>query len=160
MRRNDREITDIGLIGRILGECKTCRLAMVDNGHPYVVPLSYAYIMNEETLTLLFHSAKEGRKIRVLNENSAVCFEISKEGDPVIATDSPCSAGYYFTSVHGFGNAEFVDDVNEKRRALSLLMKQQANIDVNFTPSQADGVCIIKVVSTEFTGKMKPHPAV
>jgi hypothetical protein len=66
-----------------------------------------------------------------------------------------CNSGYYFSSVHGFGNAQFIDDIDEKCSALALLMKHQANIDAGFAPSQADSVCIFKVVSTSFTGKMK-----
>ena len=158
MRRKDREVTDIGQIGQMLDNCKTCRLAMVDDGQPYVIPLNFAYTINDEVLTLYFHSAKEGRKIRILRENNAVCFEISKEGEPVFAKETPCNSGFYYSCVHGFGNAHFVDDYEEKRYALRLLMKHQANIDTDFTVSQTDSVCVIKVVSTSFTGKMKPRP--
>jgi len=158
MRRKDREVTDMNQVKKILDACKTCHLAMVDNGQPYVVPLSYAYSINDEILTLFFHSAKEGRKIKILHENNAVCFEMSCEGEPIFAENSPCNSGYSFSSVHGFGNAHFIHDTNEKGSALTLLMKHQANMDIDFTPIQADSVCIFKVVSTSFTGKMKPRP--
>lgn len=158
MRRKDREVTDINQIKRILDDCKTCHLAMVDNGQPYVIPLSYAYLLDDGILTLFFHSAKEGRKIKILHENSAVCFEMCCEGEPIFAEKTPCNSGYYFSSVHGFGNAQFVDDIDEKCSALTLLMKHQASIDVDFTPVQVDSVCVFKVVATGFTGKMKPHP--
>ena len=159
MRRSDREVTDINKIAEILDSCKTCHLAMTDKGQPYVIPLSYAYLISGETLTLLFHSAKEGRKINILRENNAVCFAISNEGAPIFAEETPCDSGYYFSSVHGFGNAQFIDDVGEKCSALTLLMKHQAGIDVNFTAAQTNSVCIFKVTTTDFTGKMKPHPA-
>jgi len=158
MRRKDREVTDINQIKKILDDCKTCHLAMVDNGQPYVIPLSYAYLIDDGILTLFFHSAKEGRKIKILNENNAVCFEMSSEGEPIFAEKTPCNSGYYFSSVHGFGNAQFINDVDGKCSALTLLMKHQANIDVDFTPVQAENVCVFKVVSTNFTGKMKPRP--
>ena len=158
MRRSDREVTDIEQIEMILAACKTCRLAMVDNGQPYVIPLSYGYAISSDTLTLYFHSAKEGRKIRILHENSAVCFEISSEGEPVHAAETPCNSGYYYSCVHGFGRAQFIDDMKEKCSALTLLTKHQANIDADFTSAQADSVCVFKVVSADFTGKMKPRP--
>jgi len=158
MRRKDREVTDINQIKRILDDCKTCHLAMVDTGLPYVVPLSYAYTITESTLTLFFHSAKEGRKIKTLQENNTVCFEMSREGEPVFAGKTPCNSGYYFSSVHGFGSVQFIDDMTEKCYALTLLVKHQANADVDFTPAQADSVCVFKVISTDFTGKMKPRP--
>ena len=131
---------------------------MVDNGQPYVIPLSYAYTISDGVLTLFFHSAKEGRKIRILRNNNAVCFEISSEGEPVLAEKTPCNSGYYYSCVHGFGKALFVDDVDEKKHALALLMKHQAGIDIGFTSAQADSVCVLKVVSTDFTGKVKPRP--
>jgi nitroimidazol reductase NimA-like FMN-containing flavoprotein (pyridoxamine 5'-phosphate oxidase superfamily) len=158
MRRSDREITDINQIRQILDECKTCHLAMVNNGLPYVVPLSYSYIIIDEKLTLYFHSAKEGSKISILHENNSVCFEMCNEGKPILVENTPCNSGYYYSSVLGFGNAYFIDDAEEKCRALSLLMKHQANIEVDFSPEQADSVCVFKVLSTDFTGKMKPRP--
>ena len=158
MRRKDREVTQISQIKQILDGCKTCHLAMVDDGQPYVIPLNYAYVLDDEALTLYFHSAKEGRKIRILQENSAVCFEISDEGEPIFAKEKPCESGFYYSCVHGFGNTMFVNDISEKCYALNLLMKQQVNMDTEFAPAQADSVCIIKVTSTEYTGKIKPHP--
>ena len=158
MRRKDREVTDLNQIKKILDACKTCHLAMSDDGHPYVVPLSYAYLIIGETLTLFFHSAKVGRKIDILRENNNVCFEMCVEGEPVFAGKTPCNSGYYFSSIIGFGAAQFIEEPYEKCSALSLLMKHQANIDVDFTAAQADGVCVFKVSSTDFTGKMKMRP--
>ena len=158
MRRKDREVTDLGQIKKILDSCKTCHLAMSDNGRPYVVPLSYAYFISGETLTLFFHSAKAGRKIDILRENNNVCFEMCVEGEPVFAEEMPCNSGYHFSSVIGFGLVQFIKDTDEKCSALSLLMKHQANIDVDFIAAQADGVCVFKVSSTDFTGKMKLRP--
>jgi len=159
MRRKDREVTDPGQIRRILDACKTCHLAMADNGLPYVVPLSYAYTMEDGAITLYFHSAKEGRKIGILRDNEAVCFEMCIEGEPVRPAGGPCDSGYYYSSVIGFGSAVFVDDIDEKRSALSMLMKHQENTDVGFTPAQAESVCVFKVVSADFAGKMKPRPS-
>lgn len=158
MRRKDREVTDIQAINDILQKCKTCHLAMVDNEQPYLVPLNYAYTLNENVLTLYFHSAKEGRKIDILKNNNAVCFEICIEGMPIFATRTPCNSGYYFSSLLGFGNVQFVDDETEKCNILSLFMKHQADITVNFSPAQAKTVCIFKVITSEFTLKQKVRP--
>ena len=156
MRRKDREVTDFDKIREILDGCKTCRLAMVDNGQPYVVPLNYAYELDDGALTLYFHSAKDGRKIRILRENGAVCFEISSEGEPIRAENDPCNSGYYYACVHGFGDARFIDEAGEKCAALTLLTKHQSGIDAEFTARQADGVCVFKVLSADYTCKVKP----
>ena len=158
MRRNDREVTDIKGIEEILQECKTCHIAMVDRGTPYVVPLSYGYkILDGNVLELYFHSALEGRKLEVLKRNNKVCFEMSYEGEPV-HSETPCNSGYYFASVIGFGEAVFIEDIGEKYEALSVMFKHQTGKDVVFTAEQAGSVCVFKVVSSDFTGKKKSQP--
>ena len=159
MRRADREVTDINQMQEILSTCKTCHLAMIDDGYPYVIPLSYCYELKDHTLTLYFHCAKEGRKIDILHKNNSVCFEMCLEGEPIFANETPCNSGYYYSSIIGFGNVDFVDGVEEKRKALSLLMKHQANLEIDFNVTQASSICILKVVTDNFTGKKKPQPA-
>lgn len=157
MRRKDREVTKSEDIKVIIEKCKVCHLAMVDNGLPYVIPMNFGYELDNKTLKLYFHSARSGRKIEILNKNNAVCFEMAVEGTLGEVVD-PCNAGYFYESVIGFGRVEFIEDIPEKCRELSLLMKHQANRDFTFTEKQADGVCVFKVISTDFTGKRKPAP--
>jgi len=157
MRRKDREITDIKDIEEILLRCKICHVAMVDDGSPYVVPLSYGYnLLNGKVLELYFHSALEGRKLDVLKRNSKVCFEMSYEGEP-IHSETPCNSGYYYASVIGFGEAVFIEDVERKCQALSVMFKHQTGMDVPFSDEQVETVCIFKIVSTNYTGKKKPR---
>ena len=158
MRRKDREVTDIDGIEEILRQCKTCHIAMVDDGAPYVVPLSYGYkILDGNILELYFHSALEGRKLDVLKRNNKVCFEVSCEGEPIHA-QTPCSSGYYYSSIIGFGEAIFVEDIDERCEALSIIFKHQADRDAKFTGDQAERLCVFRIVSADFTGKKKPRP--
>ena len=64
MRRKDREVTNPEEIESILRRCRVCRIAMQDEEGLYILPLSYGYEMDNGCLTLYFHGAKEGRKIR------------------------------------------------------------------------------------------------
>lgn len=159
MRRKDREVTDIDEKIAIMGACKTCHVAMIDEGMPYIVPLSFGFEMNGNLPVLYFHCAKEGRKIKALKNDNRVCFEMCEEGEPVFAHETPCNSGYYFSSIIGSGHAEFVKDTDEKCHALSLLLKQQADMDVAFTQKQADGVCVFKIVAESFSGKRKVRPS-
>lgn len=158
MRRKDREVNDMEDIKNILKECKTCHVAMVDDSLPYVIPLSFGYEIIDDELSLYFHSAKEGRKIDILHKNNSVCFEMCFEGDPILAKEMPCNSGYYFSSLIGNGKVEFITDTDERRKALTLLMKHQADIDVIFTEKQANTVCVFKIVTKDFTGKKKLRP--
>lgn len=158
MRRKDREVTDIREIEGILLRCRTCRLAMVDDGAPYVVPLSFGYRFTAGgALELYFHSAPKGKKIDVLKKNNQVCFEISCEGEPVQA-GTPCESGYYYSSVIGYGEAVFIEDKMEKCEALSRIVKRQTGEDAVFRGDQTEAVSIYKIVSQKYTGKKKTKP--
>ena len=158
MRRKDREIKNIKEIEEILLSCKTCHVAMVDDGAPYIVPLSYGYkICDDKRLELYFHSALTGKKLDILKKNNQVCFEIAYEGEPII-TDNPCNSGYYFASIIGYGEVVFIDDVDNKCEALSILFKHQSGKDVVFTAAQTGNICVYKINSSCFTGKRKSKP--
>lgn len=155
MRRKDREVTDVLGLKEILDMCKTCHVAMVDNGKPYVVPLSFGYrLLEDGTLELYFHSAKEGRKMDILRNNPLVCFEMSQEGETVHA-DTPCNSGYYYSSLIGNGEVCFLNEVQEKCGALSRMFYQQTGQEIEFQEKQAETVCVYKIVSRDFTGKRK-----
>ena len=63
MRRNDREITDLREILRLMDRCDVVNLAFADNGEPYVVPVNFGYVSDGETkVVLYFHGAREGRQ--------------------------------------------------------------------------------------------------
>lgn len=160
MRRKDREVSGIDGIEEILLLCKTCHVAMIDGDAPYIVPLSYGYIISEgKVLELYFHSAPAGRKLDILRRNNKVCFEMADEGEP-LHSETPCNSGYFYSSVIGSGSVEFIEDPDEKCSALSIMYRHQSGEDVLFTAGQADSVCVFKIVSTDFTGKKKPRPEI
>ena len=158
MRRNDREVSDINAIRGIIDKCKTCYVAVSEDGLPYVIPLSFGYELYGDLLTLFFHSAKEGRKLDILKKNPAVCFVMSLEGKPALF-DNPCNSVYYYESVLGFGKVEFIECPDEKCLALSRLMKHQADRDIAFTHEQSESVCVYKITTKDFAGKKKPEPS-
>ncbi len=71
MRREDKEINDIATIEGIIRKARVCRLALSENGQPYIVPLCFGYKDNN----LYFHSAGEGKKLDIIKKNNNVCFE-------------------------------------------------------------------------------------
>ncbi len=160
MRRKDREITDGNEVVAIVMKNKTCHIAMVDDGMPYVVPMSYGCGFENGRLTLYFHSAKEGRKIDILHKNPTVCFDICVEKEITIDSENSCHSGRFYESVIGFGHVEFIEDVQEKCNALSRLMHTQSNGGhFTFDEKAASSVCVFKIVVEELTGKRKsPKP--
>ncbi|WP_167954827.1 pyridoxamine 5'-phosphate oxidase family protein [Anaerosporobacter faecicola] len=157
MRRQDREVKDLQEMEEIITMCKTCHIGMVDEERPYVVPLNFGYERVEEHFIFYFHCAKEGRKLSILHKNPQVALELSVEGEPV-HPETPCNSGYYYSSFMGEGSVEFVEDSEEKCKALSLLMMQQIGKKVTFEKKQADTVCVFKVDLVEYSAKRKPRP--
>lgn len=159
MRREDRQVTDLGEICAVLDTCKVCHVAMRDDTEEYVVPLNYGYTMENGTLTFYFHSALEGRKIDILQKKSDVCLAITKEGT-LLPGASPCAYGCAFFSVIGWGRVEFIEAAEEKCHALSVLFRHQTGQQVPFTKEQTKSVCIYKIVCTKYTAKQRTAPGI
>ena len=152
MRRKDREVTDPKELMQIIDQCKVCRIAMHDKAGLYIVPMNFGYRYENNQLVLFFHSAKEGRKINALKENSDVGFEMDCEHN-LITADVACQYGYFFKSIIGNGKAIFIDDVEEKKVALALLMKYQTGQDFSFVDEMVSSVTVFKIMVQNFSGK-------
>ncbi len=148
MRRKDREITDIALTEDIIRNSMVCRLGMSRDNQPYVVPLCFAY----SDKTLYFHSAGEGLKLEILQQNPNVCVEFDIDQE-VIQGDKPCKWSMQYRSVIGFGKASFVEDLEEKRKGLDAIMKHYSGRSFEYVESAIESTCIIKVEIESMTGK-------
>jgi nitroimidazol reductase NimA-like FMN-containing flavoprotein (pyridoxamine 5'-phosphate oxidase superfamily) len=148
MRRTDKEITDRAEIESIIQRSLVCRLGMVDENRPYIVPLCFGYKDN----TLYFHSANQGRKIDILKKNNTVCFEFDIDYEPIKA-DNPCEWGMNYKSVIGFGKAYLVDDVEAKRPALDLIMQQYSDGTFDYLETKIKNILVIRVEIEHMTGK-------
>ena len=168
MRRKDREIVGDENIAKIIEQCTTCHVAMIDDanvGMPYVIPMSFGYSLKDGVLELYFHCAHVGKKLDCIRKNPNVAFSMCVENRIEIHEDVYCKSGRFYASVVGQGKAEIVEDVAEKCRGLSLLMERQAAgaphlgapRKFEFTPEQAATVTVFKITSTNFTGKAKPE---
>ena len=156
MRRKDKEITDIYGKMAIIAKCKVCRLGLSDNNYPYVIPLNYGYTYKNETLTLFFHSAKEGKKIDIIQNNNNACFEIDCD-TKLIENETPCDCGYEFKSIIGTGKITFLETKEEKTDGLNRIMKHQTGKEAehDFSENELNSVCVYKMTIEEFTGKQK-----
>ena len=62
------------------------------------------------------------------------------------------------TPLIGFGDIVFVNEVEEKCNALTLLMKHQTGQDFTLNDKQAASVFVYKVATGNFTCKIKTRP--
>ncbi len=157
MTRRERQVTDIDEIIEILDKSKVVHLGMVDGDEPYVVPMNYGYTMEDGKLTLYLHGAKRGRKLDLIRANPKVFFEMCCDIVP-FEGEVACKYGITYASVMGRGVAEIVEDVEEKKFALSVLMKTQTGKDFEFEDKMTTIVSIIKITTLEYTAKHRPGP--
>ena len=158
MRRKDREVTDLEAIGRIIGDCKVLRLGMVDEGRPYVVPMNFGFDLRDGVLELYCHSAPEGRKVEVLRRKPEVCFEMDC-GHRLVEAEAACGYGFAYSSVIGEGTVGFIEDHEEKLRALLRIMEHQTGrSDFSIPDAALRGVLVFGVAVGSFTAKQRLLP--
>lgn len=149
MRRSEKEITDRTEIDKILHEAEIIHLAMIDGSSPYLVALNFVYADQ----ALYMHSAREGRKIDILTRNNSVAFQTETGVELVLAKDAwNCSTHY--KSVFGTGKAFLIDEKDEKKKALDLLMtKHKGQADYEYPDNVLNRTLVIKVEIDSITGK-------
>lgn len=133
-----------------MDKAEVCYLALSTDNQPYVVPLNFGYRDN----TIYIHCAKEGRKIETIRANPRVSFAV--HADMTIRDrDKPaCDWSTSYRSVIGFGQAEIIDDFEQKRNALDIFMSHYGDKEhFQYSDASIRAVGIIKINITEMTGK-------
>lgn len=155
--RREREVTDRNEIIEILDKCKIVHLGLIDGDMPYVVPMNYGYTMEGGRLTLYMHGATKGRKTDLIRTNPNVFFEMECDVTPFDGK-AACQYGTSYQSIMGEGRAEILDDVEEKKKALSIFMKSQTGRDFEFQDKMVSVVNVIKIQVSDYTAKRRPLP--
>ena len=157
MTKRELQITDENQIRAILDEAKVLHLGLCVDNEPYVVPMNYGYTMEEGRLTFYLHGALRGKKLDMIRANSRVFVELDCNRIP-FEGDKPCQYGLGYSSVMGRGTATIVDDVEEKMKALTVLMKTQTGKNFTFNEQLVSIVSVIRIDVAEFTAKHRPIP--
>ena len=148
MRRKEKEITDIKDIEEIILKAKVCHLGLSLDDTPYVVPLSFGY----KDKTIYFHSAKQGKKTDILKQNNKVCFEFDIDHE-LVKAEKGCNWGMKFRSVIGFGKAYFIEDMEEKQKALDIIMQNYSDQTFEFLEKRLNNTLVGKIEIDQITGK-------
>jgi hypothetical protein len=148
MRRKEKEITEEIAIEAIIQKSLVCRLALSDGNFPYIVPLCFGY----RDKVLYFHGSLKGKKIDIIRKNQNICFEFDINTEIVKAEDA-CHWSMKYKSVIGFGKAVLLEDLDEKRKALNIIMSQYSDRTFQFNDATLKGTVVIKVEIESMTGK-------
>ena len=157
MTKRERQITDPEQIRHILDTAKVLHLGLAVDNEPYVVPMNYGYTEEEGKLVLYLHSALKGKKLDMMRTNPRVFFEIECDRMP-FEGKLPCQYGLVYSSIMGRGEARIVEDVEEKMKAMSILMKTQTGKDFTFNEQLVSIVAVIRIDVEEYTAKHRPLP--
>ena len=157
MTKRERQVTDETQIRQILDSGKVLRLGLAVDNEPYVVPMNYGYAFEGEKLVIYLHSSVRGKKLDMIQANPKVFFEIDCDIRP-FEGKLPCQYGVSYSSVMGNGIARIVDDVEQKKQAMTILMKTQTGKDFLFDDKLVSVVAVIRVDVESYTAKHRPLP--
>ena len=157
MTKRELQITDETQIRNILDTAKVLHLGLAVDNEPYVVPMNYGYTMEEGKLVLYLHSAQKGKKLDMMRANPKVFFEMDCDWVP-FEGEKPCQYGLGYSSIMGCGTAQVVEDVEEKIKAMSALMKTQTGKDFSFNERLVSIVAVTRIDVAEYSAKHRPIP--
>ena len=152
MRRHDREVTERAKIDEIIESCDCLRLGLNAEDGAYIVPLSFGYAPGE-IAKFYFHSAMEGRKVSMIADGTKAGFEMDS-AHALGEAELGCKHTYFFRSVIGTGTVRPVADLEEKKRALTLIMAHyRKDCAFSFTDEQARTVAVFCLTVDQMTAK-------
>ncbi|NLW81018.1 MAG: pyridoxamine 5'-phosphate oxidase family protein [Desulfovibrionales bacterium] len=121
LRRKARKIEDAEAV-EVLRRCDWGVLSLAgSDGMPYGVPLNYVLQDTGDRLRLIFHCAREGRKIECLKSRPHGAFVVVE--DPRILPDKFSTA---YASAMVSGRVAIVDDPDAKRELLKFFVQKLA----------------------------------
>ncbi len=115
LRRSEKAITAPTEMWAIIAGQKYVTLALCKDNVPYLATVNYSY--DQAAGCLYFHCAGEGKKMDYLQANPVVWGQIVEDSGYL---DGKCD--HAFRTVQFEGRVTFVEDVEEKRRVLSLMI--------------------------------------
>lgn len=151
MRRNERAIAREE-VDELLNRCLYGVLSTVcDDGQPYAVPISYAY----DGSRIIVHCAQGvGQKLANVQGEPRVCFTVV--GD--VQTE-PGKFTTKYESAIVIGEAHEIEDLEEKKAALHLLIDKYSNDFQERGAKYIDGAaaktCVLEIRILQVTGKAR-----
>jgi hypothetical protein len=121
--RKDREVTDEGWIKALLRRAPVGIIATVHEGQPFINTNLFVY--DEPGNAIYMHTAKVGRTRANIEADGRVCFTATEMGRLLPAAEA-LEFSVEYASVVAFGRASIIEDFEEARRALQMLLDKYA----------------------------------
>ena len=157
-RRSDMAIEDDTEIRQFLRRSQSGVLATISKDEPFLTPLIFAYDPDEHAL--IVHTSPHGRTPANVEAHEQVCFNAHEMG-AILPHWKAWEFSNEYESVTVFGRAEIMNDVEEQRAALQLLMDKYApHMEPGegyrpITDGEIDRTAVIRVSIDKWSGKRK-----
>jgi uncharacterized protein len=116
-RRPDRGFYDHATVHSLLDAAALCHVSYVVDGQPFCTPTLFW----REASRLYWHGSNSSRMLRNLSEGEPTCLTVTHLDSLVLAR---CGFNHSadYRSVMAFGHARLLEDPDEKRRALVMMV--------------------------------------
>lgn len=139
-------------IESIILHCDACFVGITDlEGNPYVIPMNFGY----KDGIIYLHSGPEGSKLEMLERNNRVCITFSV-GHKLVYQHEKVACSYSMRSDSAMcrGRVEFIEDLDEKRRALNIIMSHYTDNEFGYSEPALRNVKVWQVTIEQMTGKV------
>ena len=158
IRRDDRSVEDQAWIKQFLKTAPIGTLATVYEGQPFVNTNLFYY--DEASHSIITHTARVGRTRANIEIHDKVCFSIMEMGRLLPASEA-LEFSVEYAGVTIFGTMQVVDDRDEAKRLLQLIMDKYAPHLVageDYRPpvdEELPRTSVFRIAIDDWTGKKK-----
>ena len=145
-------IEDKQRIESIILHCDACFVGITDlEGNPYVVPMNFGY----ENDIPYQQRCPKGSKLEMLEHNNNVCITFSI-GHKLVYQHEKVACSYSMRSESAMcrGKVTFIEDMDEKRRVLDIIMRHYTDSEFNYSEPAVRNVKVWQVPIEQMTGKV------
>jgi len=154
MRRKDREVKDFAVIRQIIDECEIIKIGLSDGDmYPYIVPMNFAYEIEEEQIYFYLHGAMAGRKYELMRKNGVCSFEMDC-GHMMELLPHCKDVTMRYKCLMGKADIEFLEG-EDKIRGIEIIMnRDERTRNFEYNKAVVPRTAVMKLTVTEYTGKV------
>ncbi len=137
------EIEEKEKIEAIINQCDICFVGITGlDQNPYVIPMNFGY----KDGVIYLHSGPTGSSLEMLAKNNNVCITFSPDHKIVYQhPEVACSYSMQSKSVICRGKVGFIEDIEQKREILNIIMKHYTNREFTYSDPAVRNVRIWKI---------------
>lgn len=150
MTGTDREITTITEIEKLLKTAQVCRIALMNNKFPYVIPMCFGYKISDGHLELYFHTSPKGQKLDLIKKNNLAGFEIDHLSG-IIHEDNDNGITALYECMTGTGTIEIINGIEKLTGLTSIISKyDEEKKEHKFSEQTLNSIVLLKLTADSF----------